>query len=174
MCRLVELGALDAHGRLREVELADVVGGDDVHVGVGNLVAGNDETDSLARERRLLGAAEALRETIQVDMTAWERQEYDLELAALHEILPAATLAAAVPLSVVARESYDPRLGYVYQRLRRYDTVYRGAPGAGMRMMRVLRRGAVLGIPMDLRTRAPIAIAPGIGRAAAGEDGATC
>ena len=46
------------------------------------------------RATRLLGAAEALRETIQVDMTAWERQEYDLELAALHEILPAATLAA--------------------------------------------------------------------------------
>lgn len=75
----------------------------------------------------------------------------------------ATTLAAAVPFVVVARESYDPRLGHVYRRLRRYDTVYRGAPGAGMRMMRVLRRGAVLGIPMDLRTRAPSVDVPFLG-----------
>ncbi len=77
----------------------------------------------------------------------------------------AATLDETFPdrFVVVGRESYDPRLMEVYRRLRRYETVYRGAPGAGVRMMRVLRRGAVLGIPMDLKTRAPSVLVPFLG-----------
>lgn len=67
----------------------------------------------------------------------------------------ATTLAGAEPFAVVGRESYDPRLMSLYRRLRRYETIYRGAPGAGVRMVRVLRTGGVLGIPMDLKTRAP-------------------
>src|SRR5678815_2981571 len=58
-------------------------------------------------------------------------------------------LALAAPLTVVARESYDPRLMMLYDRLRPYETIYRGAPGAGVRMLRTLREGRVLGIPMD-------------------------
>ena len=46
------------------------------------------------RAARLLGAAEALRDRIHVDMTPWEREEYDRDLAALRETLPADVLAA--------------------------------------------------------------------------------
>lgn len=75
----------------------------------------------------------------------------------------ARTLAAHAPLSVVARESYDPRLMRIYARLRPYDAIYRGAAGAGVRMLRALRSGRVLGIPMDLRTRAESVAAPFLG-----------
>ena len=67
----------------------------------------------------------------------------------------ARTLAAHAPLTVVTRESYDPRFDALYTRLRPYRTLPRGAKGAGVRMFRVLKTGGVLGIPMDLRTRAP-------------------
>jgi KDO2-lipid IV(A) lauroyltransferase len=68
----------------------------------------------------------------------------------------AATVAAQVMLTVVAREPYDHRLATVYTRLRAdrgVRTVYRGANGAGIALVRVLRRGGVLGIPMDLASR---------------------
>jgi KDO2-lipid IV(A) lauroyltransferase len=71
----------------------------------------------------------------------------------------AATLAAeGVPMTVVAREPYDPRLAWIYERLRDargVPAIYRGLPGASMRMVRVLRKGGILGIPMDLRSRVP-------------------
>jgi Kdo2-lipid IVA lauroyltransferase/acyltransferase len=69
----------------------------------------------------------------------------------------AATVATRVPLTVVAREPYDPRLAAIYARLRAdrgIRAVYRGASGAGIALVRVLRRGGVLAIPMDLSTRA--------------------
>jgi len=69
----------------------------------------------------------------------------------------AASLAmAGVPLTVVAREPYDPRLARIYDRLRAsrgVRTVYRGATGAGIALVRVLKRGGVLGVPMDLASR---------------------
>ena len=69
----------------------------------------------------------------------------------------AASLAmAGVPLTVVAREPYDPRLGRIYDRVRAsrgVRTVYRGATGAGIALVRVLKRGGVLGVPMDLASR---------------------
>jgi KDO2-lipid IV(A) lauroyltransferase len=71
----------------------------------------------------------------------------------------AATLVArGVPLTVIARESYDARLDRVYTRLRDARgvvTIYRGDPGAAARIVRALRRRRVLGVPMDLATRAP-------------------
>lgn len=78
----------------------------------------------------------------------------------------ATTLAQATDFAAVGRESYDPRLMRIYERLRRYEIVYRGMPGAGVRMMRVLKAGRVLGIPMDLRTRAPSLLSPLLGRPA--------
>lgn len=65
---------------------------------------------------------------------------------------------APIPLTVVAREPYDPRLGRIYERMRArrgVRTIYRGASGAGLALVRVLRRGGVLGIPMDLASRVP-------------------
>jgi KDO2-lipid IV(A) lauroyltransferase len=82
----------------------------------------------------------------------------------------AATLASAgLPFVTVAREAYDPRLTDLYDRLRRprgVEAIYRGVPGAGARMLRALRRGGLLGVPMDLRTRAPSLLAPFLGRQA--------
>jgi hypothetical protein len=47
------------------------------------------------RAARLLGAAEPIRDEIRVDMTPWEREEYEREVAALRESLPPASFVAA-------------------------------------------------------------------------------
>lgn len=78
-------------------------------------------------------------------------------------------VASGVPITVVAREAYDPRLTRLYERLRDrrgVRTVYRGAAGAGIALVRVLRRGEVLGIPMDLASRVPSVDAPLLGHPA--------
>ena len=46
------------------------------------------------RAARLLGAAEAVRDTTHADMTPWERTEYEGEVAALRDRLPPGALAA--------------------------------------------------------------------------------
>lgn len=80
----------------------------------------------------------------------------------------AATLVhCELPFTAVAREAYDPRLTRLYERLRGgrgLATIYRGAPGAGMALLRTLRRGRVLGIPMDLASRVPSIDVPFLGR----------
>lgn len=66
--------------------------------------------------------------------------------------------AAGLPFTAVAREAYDPRLTRLYHRLRGgrgVATVYRGAPGSGAALLRTLRRGGILGVPMDLASRVP-------------------
>lgn len=79
----------------------------------------------------------------------------------------AATLVAeGVPLTVVTREAYDPRFDALYTRLRGgrgVTAIPRGTAGAGKRMLRVLRSGGVLGIPMDLASRVPSVDAPFLG-----------
>ena len=69
----------------------------------------------------------------------------------------AATLVArGVPMTVLARASYDPRLARVYDRLRGargVDAISRGDAGAPTRIVRALRSGRVLAVPMDLRSR---------------------
>lgn len=79
----------------------------------------------------------------------------------------AATLVAhGFPLVTIARESYDPRLTSLYDRLRGargVRSIYRGAPGAGLRMLRTLREGGVLGAPMDLRSSVPSIDVPFLG-----------
>jgi KDO2-lipid IV(A) lauroyltransferase len=79
----------------------------------------------------------------------------------------AATIAAAgFPLTVVAREPYDPRLGRIYDKVRAargVHALYRGRAGAAMEMFRVLRRGGVLGVPMDLASRVPSIDVPFLG-----------
>ncbi|MCU0292218.1 MAG: lysophospholipid acyltransferase family protein [Thermoanaerobaculaceae bacterium] len=65
--------------------------------------------------------------------------------------------ASGLPMSVAAREVYDPRLDGVAQQLRgRFggDTVLRG-PEAGGRLVRALRRGRVMGILIDQDIDAP-------------------
>ncbi len=82
----------------------------------------------------------------------------------------AATLVAGdVPLTTLAREGYDPRLTALYDRLRGargVRVIYRGQPGAAARIVRTLRRGGVLGVPMDLRSRVPSIVTPFLGQPA--------
>jgi KDO2-lipid IV(A) lauroyltransferase len=79
----------------------------------------------------------------------------------------AATLSAnGFPLTAVVRESYDPRFDRFTSAARDragFTTIARGAPGAATRIVRTLRQGRVLGIPMDLRTRAESVTVPMFG-----------
>lgn len=67
-------------------------------------------------------------------------------------------VAAGVPLTTIAREGYDARFTRILDALRcsmGVSAIYRGGPSAPARIMRTLRRGGVLGAPMDLRSRVP-------------------
>jgi KDO2-lipid IV(A) lauroyltransferase len=79
----------------------------------------------------------------------------------------AATLVrAGFPLTAVAREAYDPRLTSIYDRLRGgrgVRVVYRSQPGAATKLLRTLRSGGMLGVPMDLASRVPSIEAPFLG-----------
>ena len=75
-------------------------------------------------------------------------------------------VSAGIPLTTIAREGYDPRFTTVFDRLRRrlgVDVVYRGSPGAAVRIVRALRRGGLLGAPMDLESRVPSIVCPFLG-----------
>ena len=85
------------------------------------------------------------------------------------EAVAAALVASGVPLTTLARESYDPRFTRLYDRLRGAHgvrAIYRGSPGAAARIVRTLRQNAVLGVPMDLRSRVPSVDAPFLGEPA--------
>lgn len=79
----------------------------------------------------------------------------------------AATLVRnGVPLVTMARESYDPRITRAIASLRErtcVPSIHRGSSGAPTRIVRTLRTGSVLGMPMDLRTRAPSVHVPFFG-----------
>jgi len=74
------------------------------------------------------------------------------------ERVAASLVAGGIPLVTLARESYDPRFSDLYARLRGghgVGVVWRSSPGAAARILRTLRAGQVLGVPMDLRSRVP-------------------
>lgn len=63
-------------------------------------------------------------------------------------------LGAGLPLTAVSREPYDRRLGTWLTALRgNLPTIPRSAPGAARAMVRCLRAGGILLVPMDLATR---------------------
>jgi KDO2-lipid IV(A) lauroyltransferase len=73
------------------------------------------------------------------------------------EQVASSLVAHGVPLVAVTRGAYDPRLDFVYRRLRGPSgvaAIERGAPGSTARIVRTLRGGGVLGAPMDLASRA--------------------
>jgi KDO2-lipid IV(A) lauroyltransferase len=85
------------------------------------------------------------------------------------ERVAASLVAAGVPLVALVRESYDPRFSLLYERLRSAHgvrVVWRAHPGAAARILRTLRSGGVLGVPMDLRSRVPSCEAPFLGHLA--------
>lgn len=64
------------------------------------------------------------------------------------------------PVATVARESYDPRLTAIYDRLRAprgVRSIYRGRPGAATAIVRELRAGRAVGFLIDLPARVPCA-----------------
>jgi KDO2-lipid IV(A) lauroyltransferase len=82
------------------------------------------------------------------------------------ERVAASLVAAGLPFATVARESYDPRFTRLYERLRGrrgVQVIWRSRAGAGARILRTLRAGGVLGMPMDLRSRVPSCPAPFLG-----------
>jgi len=82
------------------------------------------------------------------------------------EAVAGSLVAAGVPLTVIAREGYDARFTKLYEQLRGklgVRAIYRGSPGAHVGIVRTLRQGGVLGIPMDLRSRVPSVVAPFLG-----------
>ena len=86
-----------------------------------------------------------------------------------YERVASSLSAHGVPLLAVTKRAYDPRLDFVYERLRgalRVTSVPRDAPGAGVKMVRHLRAGGVLGIPMDLASRVASIDAPFFGEPA--------
>lgn len=85
------------------------------------------------------------------------------------ERLAATLVGAGFPLTAIVRESYDPRFDRIVDSARERGgvaTIARGAPGAATRIVRALRSGRVLGIPMDLRTRAESVTVPLLGGSA--------
>lgn len=85
------------------------------------------------------------------------------------ENVAASLVAAGFPLVTLARESYDPRFSRLYDRLRRRTgvaVIWRAERRAAFAILRTLRGGGVLGVPMDLRSRVPSIAAPFLGRPA--------
>jgi Kdo2-lipid IVA lauroyltransferase/acyltransferase len=85
------------------------------------------------------------------------------------ERVAASLVAAGIPLVAIARESYDPRLSRIYESLRAahgVEVIWRSRPGASARILRALRFGRVLGVPMDLRSRVTSCDAPFLGHTA--------
>jgi KDO2-lipid IV(A) lauroyltransferase len=78
-------------------------------------------------------------------------------------------VAAGFPLTTMAREAYDPRFTGLYDALRGslgVQVVYRGAAGSSARLLRALKQGRLLGLPMDLRSRVPSIDVPFLGHVA--------
>jgi KDO2-lipid IV(A) lauroyltransferase len=74
------------------------------------------------------------------------------------ERLAALLAEEGFPVATVARESYDPRLTRLYDRLRAprgVRAIYRGRPGAAAAIVRELRRGRAVGFLVDLPSRVP-------------------
>ncbi len=190
VARLVPKGALRFAGRVLGV-VAYLLVGSARHLAYANLaIAFPEATDDEIRARArasyvALGghlgdaiAALSGRAAPLVPLTAEARAVLDEALgegegivfASAHlgpwERVAASVVAAGYPLVTLARDSYDPRLTRLYDRLRAASgvrSIYRGSPGAATRIARTLRANGLLGAPMDLATRAPSIDAPFFG-----------
>jgi KDO2-lipid IV(A) lauroyltransferase len=79
------------------------------------------------------------------------------------ERLAALLVEEGFPVATVARESYDPRLTAIYERIRAprgVRSIYRGHAGAAVRIARELRQGRAVGFLVDLPARVPSARMP--------------
>lgn len=93
------------------------------------------------------------------------------------ELVAASLVTAGIPLVALARKSYDPRLSWVYERIRSRSGVrvlWRDDRTAPFRVVGALRNGAVLGVPMDLRSRVECRDVPFLGHRAPTPIGPAC
>lgn len=127
-----------------------------------------DAVASLGPKRpiELLSFADGSRETLASALAEGRGVVFASAHLGPWERVAASLVAADFPLTVVAREAYDPRLTALYDRLRGgrgTRTIYRASPGAAAALLRVLRGGGLLGIPMDLASRVPSVDVPFLG-----------
>lgn len=123
-----------------------------------------DTVASLGRPRAPLPFLPGAREVLEAAVAEGRGVVFASAHLGPWEHVAASLVAHGVPLTVVAREPYDPRFAELYARLRHgVRTVYRGADGAGVALVRVLRRGGVLGVPMDLASRVASVTVPFLG-----------
>jgi KDO2-lipid IV(A) lauroyltransferase len=132
---------------------------------LGEAVASLDARRELVSVPFAPGALETLREAL--------AEGRGMVFASAHlgpwERVAATLVAAGLPLTAVAREAYDPRLTPIYDRLRGgrgVRVIYRSEPRAAAKLLRTLRSGEMLGIPMDLASRVPSVEVPFLGAAA--------
>jgi len=93
---------------------------------------------------------------VSAHLGAWERVAVSL-------------VQGGFPLTTLARAPYDPRFQSIYSRLREahgVGVIYRGDPHAALRMVRTLREGTLLGMPMDLKTSVESIAVPFLGHCA--------
>jgi KDO2-lipid IV(A) lauroyltransferase len=91
------------------------------------------------------------------------------------ELMAAWLASSGYPIHTIARKSYEPRITKLLDEKRRacgVSCVYRNEPGAAAAMLRVLRRGEVLGLLMDQDTRVPSVFVPFFGKSASTPKGA--
>lgn len=72
------------------------------------------------------------------------------------DVLAASVAEHGYPAATLARESYDPRFTALVESMRAprgVQTIYRGRPGIATAVIRALRRGMLVGFPMDLAGR---------------------
>lgn len=87
----------------------------------------------------------------------------------------AEALAAATPFVAIGRSAYDPRLTRLLEGMRASMGVVcisRDGRFAGLKLLRALKRGVVVGVPIDLKTRAASLVVPWFERPAAVPRGA--
>lgn len=76
---------------------------------------------------------------------------------------------SGLPLTTLARAPYDARFQSIYKSLRDahgIGVIYRGDPHAAIKMVRTLRDGTLLGMPMDLKTSVDSIAVPFLGHEA--------
>lgn len=121
------------------------------------------------RATSLLPYAEGARETLDAAIAEGNGVVFASGHLGPWERVAATVVASGVAFTAVTREAYDPRITGLYDRLRNargLRTIHRGGRGAGASLLRVLRRGEVLAIPMDLASRVPSIEVPFLGHPA--------
>jgi KDO2-lipid IV(A) lauroyltransferase len=103
-----------------------------------------------------LGLEREARDTLRAALATGRGVMYATAHLGPWERMAALLVEEGFEVATVARESYDPRFDRLYARLRERRGVralYRGRPGFAAALVRALKRGTIVGFPMDLAGR---------------------